>query len=126
MHFFTRKWIKPEDLNPNGSLFGGTLLKWIDEEAAIYTVCQLDTKAIVTKYISEINFQSSAKNGEIVEMGMEVVKMGRSSITLKCVVRNKISKRHIITVEELVFVKVDESGSPVPHGKTEAKKLEED
>ena len=59
-------------------------------------------------------------------MGMEVVKMGRSSITLKCVVRNKISKRHIITVEELVFVKVDESGSPVPHGKTEAKKLEED
>ena len=56
MHFFTRKWIKPEDLNPNGSLFGGTLLKWIDEEAAIYTVCQLDTKAIVTKYISEINW----------------------------------------------------------------------
>jgi len=126
MHFFTRKWIKPEDLNPNGSLFGGTLLKWIDEEAAIYTVCQLDTKSIVTKYISEINFQSSAKNGEIVEMGMEVVKMGRSSITLKCVVRNKISKRHIITVEEIVFVKVDEQGSPVAHGKTAAKAIDED
>lgn len=126
MHFFTRKWIKPEDLNPNGSLFGGTLLKWIDEEAAIYTVCQLDTKSIVTKYISEINFQSSAKNGEIVEMGMEVVKMGKSSITLKCVVRNKISKRHIITVEEIVFVKVDEQGTPTPHGKTIAKAVDED
>ena len=126
MHFFTRKWIKPEDLNPNGSLFGGTLLKWIDEEAAIYAVCQLDTKSIVTKYISEINFQSSAKNGEIVEMGMEVVKLGRTSITLKCVVRNKISKRHIITVEEIVFVKVDEQGSPTPHGKIKAKSIEED
>lgn len=126
MHFFTRKWIKPEDLNPNGSLFGGTLLKWIDEEAAIYTVCQLDTKSIVTKYISEINFQSSAKNGEIVEMGMEVVKIGRTSITLKCVVRNKITKQHIITVEEIVFVKVDEQGLPVSHGKTIAKKVDED
>jgi len=126
MNFFTRKWIKPEDLNPNGSLFGGTLLKWIDEEAAIYAVCQLDTKEIVTKYISEINFQSSAKNGEIIEMGMEVVKFGKSSITLKCVVRNKISKRHIITVEEIVFVKVDESGSPTAHGKSREKLIEED
>ena len=126
MNFFTRKWIKPEDLNPNGSLFGGTLLKWIDEEAAIFTVCQLDSKSIVTKYISEINFQSSAKNGEIVEMGMEVVKLGRSSITLKCVVRNKITKTEIITVEEIVFVKVDENGLPTPHGKNVAKKVDED
>jgi acyl-CoA hydrolase len=31
MRFHTRKWIKPEDLNPNGTLFGGQLLAWIDE-----------------------------------------------------------------------------------------------
>ena len=23
MRFHTRKWVKPEDLNPNGTLFGG-------------------------------------------------------------------------------------------------------
>lgn len=34
MNFHTRKWVKPEDLNPNGTLFGGSLLRWIDEEAA--------------------------------------------------------------------------------------------
>jgi acyl-CoA hydrolase len=34
MRFHTRKWIKPEDLNPNGTLFGGQLLAWIDEELA--------------------------------------------------------------------------------------------
>ena len=34
MKFHTRKWVKPEDLNPNGTLFGGRLLAWIDEEAA--------------------------------------------------------------------------------------------
>ena len=126
MYFFSRKWIKPEDLNPNGSLFGGTLLKWIDEEAAIFTVCQLDSKSIVTKYMSEINFHSSAKNGEIVEMGMDVVKFGETSITLKCVVRNKITKTHIITIEKIVFVMVDENGKPIPHGKKIAKTLKED
>lgn len=126
MNFFTRKWIKPEDLNPNGSLFGGTILKWIDEEAAIFTVCQLNSKAIVTKFMSEINFHASAKLGEIIEMGMEVVKIGRTSISLKCVVRNKISKQHIITVDNIVFVKVDESGIPTPHGVTAVKKIEEE
>ena len=29
------KLIKPEDLNAGHTLFGGQLLKWIDEEAAI-------------------------------------------------------------------------------------------
>ena len=35
MIYRTRKLIKPSDLNPRGTLFGGQLLKWIDEEAAI-------------------------------------------------------------------------------------------
>jgi acyl-CoA hydrolase len=38
MRFHTRKWIKPEDLNPNGTLFGGQLLAWIDEELALYSI----------------------------------------------------------------------------------------
>ena len=48
MRFHTRKWVKPEDLNPNGTLFGGRLLAWIDEEAALYTVIQLENSKIVT------------------------------------------------------------------------------
>jgi acyl-CoA thioesterase YciA len=49
MKFHTRKWVKPEDLNANESLFGGRLLQWIDEEAALYTIIQLDNKRVVTK-----------------------------------------------------------------------------
>lgn len=33
-----RKWVKPEDLNQHGALFGGRLLQWVDEEAAIVAV----------------------------------------------------------------------------------------
>ena len=118
-NFHTRKWVKPEDLNPNMSLFGGSLLRWIDEEAAIYAIIQLDTKRVVTKYISEINFVSSARQGDIIEMGVGVEKFGRTSLTLRCVVRNKLSRQDILTIDKMVFVTVDEHGKPVPHGKTE-------
>ncbi|MTI39772.1 acyl-CoA thioesterase [Fulvivirga lutimaris] len=119
MNFHTRKWVKPEDLNPNATLFGGSLLKWIDEEAAIYAIIQLDTQRCVTKYISEINFVSSAKQGDIIEMGMEAIHFGNSSITLKCVVRNKLTRKTILAVDKIVFVALDEQGQPMKHGKTE-------
>ncbi|MGH2622597.1 MAG: acyl-CoA thioesterase [Sphingobacterium sp.] len=119
MNFYTRKWIKPEDLNPNGSLFGGTLLRWIDEEAVIYAIVQLGNPHVVTKFISEINFVSSAKQGDIIELGIEAVDFGRTSITMRCVVRNKISRMVILSIDKLVFVNIDEDGTPKPHGKTE-------
>tara|TARA_R110002012_G_scaffold81945_3_gene207441 strand:+ start:27812 stop:28204 length:393 start_codon:yes stop_codon:yes gene_type:complete len=119
MRFHSRKWVKPEDLNPNGTLFGGRLLAWIDEEAALYTVVQLENPKIVTKYISEINFMSSAKQGDIVEVGIEVTKFGKSSITLKCEARNKMTLETILTVDNIIMVNLGEDGKPKPHGKTE-------
>ncbi len=118
MNFHTRKWIKPEDLNPNGTLFGGRLLEWIDEEAALYAIIQLENPRTVTKYMSEIDFRSSAKKGDIVEIGIEVVKWGTASLTLKCEVRNKMTRESIITVDRIVMVALDEEGKPQPHGKT--------
>jgi acyl-CoA hydrolase len=118
MNFHTRKWVKPEDLNPTGTLFGGSLLKWIDEEAAIYAICQLDNKRVVTKYMSEINFLSSAVQGDIIEMGIIATQFGTTSITLFCEVRNKITRQSILTIDKIVFVNIDENFNPVPHGKT--------
>jgi len=119
MRFHTRKWVKPEDLNPNGTLFGGQLLAWIDEEAALYTIIQLENSKIVTKYISEINFMASAKQGDIVEIGIEVTKFGKTSITLKCEARNKMTRETILTVDNIIMVNLGEDGKPTPHGKTE-------
>lgn len=118
MNFHTRRWVKPEDLNPNGTLFGGTLLRWIDEEAAIYAIVQLENLRVVTKFISEINFVSSARQGEIIELGIVATHFGRTSLTLKCVVRNKMTHNTIIEIEKIVFVNLDENGNPAPHGKT--------
>ncbi|HRG18993.1 MAG TPA: hotdog domain-containing protein [Flavobacterium lutivivi] len=119
MRFHTRKWIKPEDLNPNHTLFGGRLLEWIDEELALYSIVQLENPRIVTKHMSEINFRSSAKQGDIIEIGIDVVRFGNTSIVLSCQVRNMMTREIIITIDTITMVSLDENGKPKPHGKTE-------
>ena len=118
MRFFSRKLIKPEDLNAHGTLFGGSVLAWVDEEAAIYVICQLGNSNIATKFMSEIDFVSSAKLGDIIEIGMETVSFGRTSITVRCEVRHKFTLMPIIRIEKIVFVHLDKNGRPTPHGIT--------
>ncbi|WP_166966549.1 acyl-CoA thioesterase [Yeosuana marina] len=125
MKFHTRKWVKPEDLNPNGTLFGGRLLEWIDEEAALYTIIQLENQKVVTKYMSEIDFKSSAREGDIIEIGIEVVKFGKASLTLSSEVRNKMTHETIITISNIVMVNLGEGGKSKPHGKTEVEFVED-
>lgn len=119
MEFRTRKLVKHQDLNPNETLFGGRLLEWIDEEVAIYVICQLDTKRVVTKLISEINFMKPARLNDVVEIGVDVVEFGRTSITVEVVARIKDTKNEILKINKMVFVAVDELGRPVPHNKQE-------
>ena len=118
MKFYSRKLIKPGDLNARNTLFGGALLKWIDEEAGIYAMTKLESKNVVTKYISEINFVSSANQGDVIEIGLGFQSVGRTSITFSCVVRNIFTKATIIAIDNIVFVNVDENGKPKPHGRT--------
>lgn len=119
MKFHTRKWVKPEDLNPNNTLFGGSLLKWIDEESVIYAIIQLENPKVVTKLISEVNFISAPVQGDIIELGITATHFGRTSITMRCEVRNKLTREAILSIDRLVFVNLGEDGKPAPHGKTE-------
>ena len=119
MRFLSRRLVMPNDLNYANSLFGGRALEWIDEEAAIYAICQLETNCLVTKHIGEINFESPAMQGDVVEFGLVTKQVGKSSITVTCLVRNKATKKTICLADDIVFVKVDpETRLPIPHGKT--------
>jgi len=119
MRFLSRRLVLPSDLNYSNSLFGGRVLQWIDEEAAIYAICQLDTTSLVTKHISEVSFESPALQGDVVEFGLETKKVGKTSITLSCLVRNKATKKTICLADDIVFVQVDpDTRLPKPHGKT--------
>ena len=119
MRFLSRRLVMPNDLNYANSLFGGRALEWIDEEAAIFAICQLETNCLVTKYIGESNFESPAMQGDVVEFGLVTKQVGKSSITVTCLVRNKATKKTICLADDIVFVKVDpETRLPMPHGKT--------
>ena len=119
MRFLSRRLVMPNDLNYANALFGGRAMEWIDEEAAIFAICQLETNCLVTKHIGEITFESPALQGDIVEFGLETKSVVRTSITVTCLVRNKATKKTICLADDIVFVTLDpDSRTPTPHGKT--------
>src|SRR5690554_3170331 len=125
MRFLSRRLVMPNDLNFAGSLFGGRILEWIDEEAYIFASCQLDERSLVTKHIGAISFESSAYQGDVVEFGLGIKNVGRTSVSVTCIVRNKITKQTICVADDIVFVHIDsETRKPVAHGKTKEELLE--
>ncbi len=118
--YIVRKWVKPEDLNQHGALFGGRLLQWVDEEAAIVAITQLGTTGVVTRHMSEIDFLAKAESGDLLELKYEVKGFGRTSLALSCIVSNTVTAQEILSLESIVFVAVDGAGHPVQHGQTVA------
>ncbi|WP_307213478.1 acyl-CoA thioesterase [Microbacterium testaceum] len=117
--FRSRRWVRPEDLNAHGTLFGGSLLRWIDEEAAIYAILQIGNPRAVTKFMSEIDFVSSAVQGDLIELGIRATHFGRTSITMRAEVRNMVTRARILRIERIVFVSLDTVGKPEAHGYTD-------
>ena len=115
MKFLTRKLITPADLNPRGTLHGGQLLKWIDEEGGIHAALELQTGLIVTKFISEIEFKYPVLEGDVVEIGMQTNQVGTSSVNLSCDVRSMHADRIVCTIDKIVYVRVNKYGMPKGH-----------
>ena len=116
MKFLTRKLVTHENLNPRGYLHGGELLKWIDEEGGIHACLELQTGLIVTKYISEIEFKFPVLEGDVVEIGMQTLEIGKSSCTLACDVRSIQGNRVVCSIDKMVYVRVNKYGLPKAHG----------
>ena len=115
MEFRTRKVVKPGDLNPLNTLFGGRLLEWVDEECLIYCGCQMQHTRLATKYISEINFIRPARQNDVIEIGVATVAVGKTSITVRCEVREKDSRDLILAIDRIVFVALNSRGKPIMH-----------
>ncbi len=107
MKFRSVHLIKPDDLNSHDTLFGGRLLSWLDEEAAVWVMSKLGINSIVTKYVSEVDFMAPALKGDLIEIGCDLVAVGKSSITVECLVRNITTKKEICKINKIVFVVVD-------------------
>jgi acyl-CoA hydrolase len=102
-------------LNAAGILFGGTALAWVDEDAIIFAQNLLETNKIATVKMSEVVFKSVANIGDILISEVELVRIGTTSITVKCVLRNKTTNSVIIQVDEVVMVALDYNKQPTRH-----------
>lgn len=116
LEYRTRRMVKPGDLNSANNLFGGRLLEWIDEECGIFALLLPGVARVVTKLISQIDFKAPARQGHIVDLGIGVVRYGRTSVTLRAEAFNRTAGVTMLTIDQIVMVSVDEQGHPKPHG----------
>ena len=109
--------LMPKDTNAHGTIFGGVILSYIDIAAAI-EARKHTLKKIVTKAMHEVVFVAPVFVGDLVSFYTDLVRIGRTSITVKVIVEaDRIShptRRVLVTEAEVVYVAVDENRRPIP------------
>ncbi len=109
--------LMPKDTNAHGTIFGGVILSYIDIAAAI-EVRKHTLKKIVTKAMHEVVFVAPVHVGDLVSFYTELVRIGRTSITIKVIVEadrvRQPGERVIVTEAEVVYVAIDENRRPIP------------
>src|SRR5947208_5448422 len=104
----------PRDTNRHGTIFGGVLLSYIDLAGAIAAHRELQLRggnpkaSFVTVAINRVEFRKPVMVGDVVRFETSIVKIGRTSITVKIDVHAERGAETIhVTEAEGVFVGVD-------------------
>lgn len=74
--------IRPSHINHYGRLFGGQLLKWIDELAGIVAT-RHSGATVTTAAIDNLQFQAPAYGGELIVLQGMVTYVGRTSMEVR-------------------------------------------
>ncbi len=98
-----------------GKLFGGMLLAWVDEAAALYA-CKAADNRFVTFELEKVRFLLPCAVGDIVEVGARPLKASRSGLQLElraARMKNDGSEETVLSTRA-VMVAVDEDGKKMP------------
>ena len=109
--------IKKSDLGFHGNLFGGKLLAWMDAAGAGFAAEVCDTPRMVTKLIDKCVFNKPAKEGQLLKIYGGVETVGNTSLTIRLEARSHNvynGKQNVILSTNMVFVRIDEQGDPIP------------
>lgn len=112
----TLELVFPTDTNALGTIFGGTLVAWMDKTAA-FAAIRRARRTVVTAAIEGIEFKVPIHEGELVELHALVVRVGRTSMRVRVEVRREdpsTGSRELCTVGHFTMVAVDEHGRPTP------------
>ncbi len=106
--------VLPGDSNTYGTLFGGILMKYIDEIAAI-SVRRHCRKAVVTASNDGVHFHCPIQMGHIVSLEAFVSAVGQTSmeVFVKIITENSYDGQcDVAALSFLTFVALDENGQP--------------
>jgi len=109
----TYKLVLPEHLNHYGFLFGGNLLKWIDEVSYITVSLDYPGCNFVTVGMNKVEFKKSIRGGSILCFVTEKSRIGRTSIEYTVLVYKKSiddGERILVFSTNITFVCLDEHG----------------
>lgn len=108
------KLILPEHLNHHGNLFGGNMLKWIDEFAYITANIELPGNTFLTKALDNVVFRKSVVMGEIVCFTITRHHLGTTSVQYNVKAfgtQDKEKRDEVIFETRITFVAVDNQGN---------------
>jgi acyl-CoA hydrolase len=115
--------VRPEHLNHHGFLFGGILLKWVDEYAWITASLDFPQCTLVTIAMDDIQFKQRVLNGSILRFGIRPLTQGMTSVRYTVEVHADepgadVEKKVFTTMVTFVRVNGDGQKTPLPPHET--------
>lgn len=95
-------------------MYGGELLKFIDEVGYIAANIEFPGNAFVTIGLNQVVFHKSILDGSILVFNSSLTKKGNTSATFNIDVYNNIDPENILFTTEITFVSIDENGCKTP------------
>jgi acyl-CoA thioesterase YciA len=112
-----RVTLLPRDTNPHGTIFGGIILSYTDQAGAVEAL-QHGATRVVTVAMEKVVFHAPVHVGDLVSFYCALVRIGRTSITVKVLVEAAPAGGHPlprrVTEAEITYVNVDRAGKPIP------------
>ncbi len=104
----------PADTNANGDIFGGWLMGQMDMGAGLIAA-KIARGRVATVAMDGMQFLAPVNVGDEVSVYCDLVKVGRSSITVACEAwrRHRFEDEAIkVTAATFTFVAIDDNGRP--------------
>lgn len=105
--------VRPEHLNHHGYLFGGTMLRWIDEFSWLVASRDFPGCTLVTVAMNDIQFRQRVHNGSILRFHILPRQLGTTSVRYSVDVYADApgaDNEHCVFSTEVTFVGVDQLG----------------
>ena len=105
---------QPKDANTIGSVFGGTIMYWMDMAAAICARRHSNLR-VATVNVKDVQFKEPIKVGHVVIIAAEMEKTVRTSMSVRVKVHLEDTYTQITKVAamaQFLIVGLDDSGKP--------------